>query len=35
MLEELYVLLEEYGPAWYEEGLHDRIVSVLGSVAYR
>jgi len=29
VLEELLRLLEEYGPTWYSEELHDRIVNAL------
>ena len=28
-LEELFVLLEEYGPAWYTQEHHDRAVKAL------
>jgi hypothetical protein len=29
MLEELFNLLESYGPTWYTEELHDRAVAAL------
>ena len=29
VLEELFVLLEDYGPAWYTQEHHDRAVSAI------
>jgi hypothetical protein len=29
VLEELFILLEDYGPAWYTEEHHDRVVGAL------